>query len=267
MKKKRRLNFLRDSFKIFIKSFKKINIHLLFVIIMDLLFFVFIFIASLIANKILTKQALKLQSLPMDTLSLEVDQAQDILKSVSNFVVGMLITIGLLMIFIILNWSFFKYLIWNLVVNGKIQLKNFWKFLLANIVWFFIWLVPFVLTFYPLFLMVKLGQLQKPPLFPIIAMSIVLCAALHFTYLYYIGFIKENHIGKAIAFAFKTGTVKIKFLLLPYLFVFVSFAIISSIIYPVKFLPDKASFLISLIVFVVYVGWLRFYISSVVQTT
>ena len=267
MKKTKKRNrffaYIKDSFKELINSFKKLNIQLLFVIVMDLLFFVLSYAVFFVLAKILANQALKLQGFSMDFIELE--QTQAAMRSFQNFLYIFLVFFILLVVFMLFNWSFFKYSIWNLVIKGKILLKGFWTFVLANLVWFLIWLVPFIFTIYPFFVMAKAQlQLQSPPLFPIVIFFILLVALIHFTYLYFIGFIKEHKISKAIAFAFRTGTVKIRYLLLPYFFILVGLFILSLITYPLNFISNKISLAISLVVLLAYVGWIRFYISKIV---
>ena len=255
---------MRNSFKQLINSFKTLNFKFLFVIIFDLLFFIALYLSSFVFGKIMTKQAMKLQGLPLQTIGLELEQSQNILKAVNSFIYSLIIVLFFMLLFMLFNWSFFRLLIWNLVIKGKAEIKRFWRFLLANLVWTLMWIVPFLFAFYPIILIAKMASVEKPPLFPFIGLGIVVCALLHFTYLYFIGFIVKKRIKDAIRFAFVTGAAKIKHLLLPYLFIFVSFIILSFIIYPLKFLPNKISFLISLIIFVAYFAWLRFYISSAV---
>lgn len=261
--KNRFFQYVKESFFEFINSFRKLNINLLFVITMDLLFLAVSYLVIFILGKILTNQALQLQGLTIAAGQLE--QAQSTLATLSKFMYSLIISTVVLAVFILFNWSFFKLAIWNLVLKGKIELKKFWKFVLANVVWFFVWLVPFILAFYPLVVVAKFqGQIQKPPWFPLITLIIIFIALLHFTYLYYIGFVKEHKIGKAIAFAFKTGTVKIRFLLMPYLFILIGFAIISLITYPLKFAPDKVDIVVGLILLFAYLGWIRFYMAKTV---
>lgn len=261
--KNRFIAYLNNFFQTWVSSFKEINIQLLFVIILDLVFLALSYLAIYASSQILTQQALMLQGISMD--SLELQQTEAAVTSFNHFLYSLLILLIAFIIFMLLNWSFSRYCIWNLILHGRIQLKKFWKFVLANFIWFLIWLVPLIFALYPIFVMVKLKmQLEKPPLFPLIALGIIIVAILHFTYLYFIGFIREQKIGKALAFAFKAGTVKIRFLLLPYLIMIVGFVILSIISYPLKFASDKVSIAVSLILMLAYNSWIRFYLSKTV---
>lgn len=263
-KKKRNvfIQYIVDSFKALINSFKTINVNLIFVVLADILFFTLSYGVFYFFSVLLSKKALQVQGfVNMATL----EQSMSVANDLKSFILTIYVLLAVFIIFMIFNWSFSRFCIWSLILEGKIKLQNFLRFLLANILWSLAWLLPLFLAFYPLLLIVRIqGAIERPPFFPIFLISFVLVALSHFSYLFFISLIKENKIGKAFASAFRIGTVKIRFFILPYVLAFLCFSIVSLISYPLSFISQKISFVFMFILFIAYIAWLRFYLSKTV---
>ena len=104
------------------------------------------------------------------------------------------------------------------------------------------------------------------PLFPVIMFLIIVLVFFHFSYLYFIGFLKDNRIGSAFTMVFQIGVMKIRYLLLPYFFMIVLFMLLGLLAYPFQFINTNLEFLVAFLLFMVYLAWARFYLSKVVSS-
>jgi len=259
------VSYIKEFWKTFISSFTSFNLQQLFVILADLLFFAVSFGVVYLLGTILSKKALKLPD--MQLAMLDTSNAQAAVGDFKQFLILFVILFIITLVFILFNWAFTRYCIWNLTIHSKLDFKKYLKFVVANLVWFLMWLLPFIYAVYPVFVMVKQNlSVQKPPLFVSISIIVIMVCILHFTYLYFIGFIREHKIGKAYAFAFKTGITKIHKLLLPYLMMFLIIVILSIITLPLNNLSQKVSLAVSIPLILAYLAWARLYLSKTVLT-
>jgi hypothetical protein len=257
------VSYIKEFWKTFISSFTSFNLQQLFVILADLLFFAVSFGVIYLIGIILSKKALKLPD--MQLAMLDTANAQAATGDFKQFLILFVVLLVITLVFILFNWAFTRYCIWNLTIHGKFVFKKFLRFVAANLLWFLMWLLPFIYAIYPVFVMVKQNlSVQKPPLFVTISLLIIVICVLHFTYLYFIGFIRKQKIGKAFAYAFKTGVTKIHKLLLPYLMLFLILVIISVITLPLNNLSQKVSLAVAIPLILAYLAWVRLYISKTV---
>jgi hypothetical protein len=224
--------------------------------------FVLLFVGGLAVNEVMTKQALKLQGIQLESIGMG-EETKQALQSLNRFVITLVITMVIYLIYSLSVWSFSRYLIWNLVVKGKFVLKKTGKFILANFIWAVIWFIPLIIIMYPMFWLVRTAQVDTIPKFSLFLLGLLSLLILHFTWLYYMGFIKHKKIRDALIYSFKSGTLEIKRFIIPYLFIFLVFVVLSLILFPLKAIPERIYVVISLIFLLVYSGWVRFYLSEV----
>jgi hypothetical protein len=268
MKEKRGfIGYIRQFFWNFIKSFTSIRISYLFVIVSDLLFLAVSFFGFLIFSSVISKLANPF----VTTGTLTMQNSEQFLSQFYSFLYAALGILAVFLAFLLVIWSISRLSLWNLILKNKFNLHKFGRFIAGNLLWVLIWLIPFVLAFYPIFVIAKMGGpgaiQQNPPIFALSVIVFITLLFIHFTYLFYIGFSKFLKIGQAIIFSFKVGTLKIGHLILPYLAALIVFMLISVITYPVSFIHiNKLEMAIWIILLFAYVAWLRSYLAHTVQS-
>lgn len=252
---KKRQNYWQDSYATFINSFKKIDKKIVYVALYDFLFILLMMSSLLVWNGIAKKE---IEKIPPELLqnpeNLSPENAGEtaaLMKSSLITIVGSTIA---LLIFIFMIWCLFKGLIWSTVLRKKFSLGYYGKFLLINLAWFIIWIIPIF------FILIALRV--RPS---IMLMFVIIAIFSHFTNLLYISFTKDNSIKESFKKAFQIGIYKIQFLLTPYVFIIALMVVISTLLWPAQFLNEKAYIAISTLVMVFYIAWARFYLVDVVN--
>jgi len=196
--------------------------------------------------------------IPADLLqnpeNLSPEMAEQTLSLVKGHVISIMAYTILLLIFVFLAWTLFKGIIWNITLKKKFTLKYYNQFTLLNLLWFALWLIPVIL--------IIISLKRKPS---IIFLLLALIFIIYLTNILYILFTKKNLIKHALKNTFKIGFNKIHFFLLPYALMLITMLIISLILLPANFLPERIFTSISTIVLVFYLAWARFYLADVVS--
>ncbi len=200
---------------------KSLNSQFLRVLLFDLLFYAGAGIFSILWLSSLYKQTKKLFSFSTSTQMLsEVTMANYRWMNIIFY-------LGLILF--ILIWFFFKYLVWLTVFEQGFNWKRFSRFFGLNIIWHIFW-TPIFLFF--LFFLALLTKTTDPGVIPEVIMRILFLFLIayilykHFSYLLYWNFFKKNNIFDSIAQALRIGIIRIIYLIVPYFFVFVVFALI-----------------------------------------
>ena len=247
----KKYNFIKQNFTWFINSFKRINLKIFLILILDILFY-FIFVqAGKFFIKIIQKKAANVD-LTQNLLGLNQQAGSNLLSSVRGFFFFLVFSVILFIILMIINWSVFKGLIWSITTNKKFNLKFLKKFFLLNLIWLPFW---FILIF-----LIAIGV--KPTTAPIF-MIISLALAFYLTNILYPLFLKDNKINK-IREAFKLGIKKIHYFIVPYAIIIILFFIISNI-YSFVAANNNLNQNIAYVLLLVFVAWLRYYFVEIVN--
>ena len=253
MKKKQ--TYWKNTYITFLNSFKKLDKRVIYIVFCDFLFLLLLIAGLFLWNANISK---KIAEIPVDLLqdpeSLSPEMAEQTLSLLKAPLISVMIATIILLTFIFLIWTFFKGIIWNLVLKKKFGLKYYYKFILLNLFWFALWLIPAFL--------IIISLKRKPSA---IFLLLVLIFLIYFTNILYILFTKRNLIKEALKNTFKLGFNKIHFFLLPYILMLVTMLIISLILWPTHFLPERIYTSISTLALVFYLAWLRFYLADVVS--
>jgi hypothetical protein len=258
---------MRRFFWNFIKSFTSIRISYLFVIVCDLLFLAFAFVGFLGFSGVISKL-----SNPFTTVGgLSMENSEKFLSQFYSFLYAAIAALVVFLAYLLVIWCISRLSLWNLILKNKFNLHKIGRFISGNLLWGLIWLIPFALAFYPVFVIAKMGGAgaiqQNPPVFALSVIVFITVLFIHFTYLFYIGFSKFQKIGQAILFSFKIGTLKFGYLVLPYIASVIVFMAVSVITYPVSLINiDKLEMTIWIILLFAYVAWLRSYLAHTVQS-
>lgn len=254
---------MKNYFNTF-KQSMKFNQKFLYVFLIDLLFYLLLF-----AGFSVWSGALNIKATSVGDLSLLTEiEAR---TAVAQFFVYAIIYSVLLLIFILLLYSLLKGYIWSLILDKKINFKYFRRFVLLNFVWFLILMLIIIALAY---MTKSVEEASFAPLLPILAFlslltkhpyfsAVLLLIMLHTTALLQIFFREEPNI-KSIKNSFKTFK-KFHLFLLYYIFILIPLIIITAVGYALRYLPEMASNIISAIILVVFITWLRFYLVLIVE--
>ncbi|MFH2028058.1 MAG: hypothetical protein ABIJ08_02890 [Nanoarchaeota archaeon] len=197
----------------------------------------------------------KLSDLGMENLAIKSqDQLQEMASSmgwtikllVASFIFGA--------VFLITNWSFFQQLIYSKILNKKITLKSFGKFLLLNLGWMGL--------FIGLLFLVYSGFKES-----IVLPSIIVLTAffIYFTNILYLLFIKDQN-WDSIKKAFKLGVFYFPIQLLPCLLmviiVYGLFRLNQMVLFSLNIFIENAPFII---LSLIAIDLTRLYIANIIK--
>ena len=190
--------------KTYISSFKSKDTLLILPI--NILFILLIFgITKLIA--ILSQGWMdRIDSIDLSNVAFQTEaQLQSIIATLKGFVVFVILTAILFILLTILSWSITQGIIYDILAKKKLSIKYLEKFLLLNMVWFIPWLI--------IFFIMLLGHKST---YVIPTFYILVLIFMHFSFILYVLFAKENKI-RQIKKALKIGITKIHLFILPFL--------------------------------------------------
>src|SRR3989338_5923492 len=111
-------SFMEDNLQSLVNSFKKINMKIFLILAYDVIFYLLFVVSGSYFVKMVEQRALGV-NLAQDFLSLDQQAATGVLYSVKGFFFFFLFSFAAFLLLMVLNWSFFKGLIWNAVLNKK----------------------------------------------------------------------------------------------------------------------------------------------------
>ena len=227
---------------------------MIFIILYDLLFWLSIFFSLAFVGKVLQSKSLELAGFDFENLlGLPQSELNALLSSLKGFLYSLLGAIILFILVLFLAICIFKGMIWLTVARKKIKLGFIMRFIVLNLVWFLLWIIPTIII---------ILLMRKNLIAPFL--TIVMLLLWHFTNLLYIIFLDKEKIS-AIKKAFSIGIKKIYLFAVPYLVLLLVFIIISFVFSPLSYLPENLSAVISAIGILIYTAWIRIYIYLIVK--
>jgi len=246
------MNYIKDTL---IKSFKDFDKRIIFIVLYDLIFYSVFFICFLIFGKFLQKKAVILSTLPMEKLmELPESELNTILTQLQGFILTLVIGFLLIALIIFIAMCVFKLLIWLKTAKKEFKLAYLKKFILLNILWFLLWLIPIII----IFLFIK-RELIAPLLL------IIFILAVYFTNILYILFTEKRDIS-TIKNTFKLGFKKIYLFIIPYIIITILLLVTFQLYWLYKFTPQNIQSIITLIIILIYAAWARIYLYNVVSS-
>lgn len=239
-------NFLGWNYSVLRSSFKKIDLNIILIIILDAIFyFASVFIYLNWFKIIQAKEASF--NLPSNIQSLPLSQLQQLTKDAQSFYYFFILSFLLVVISIIFMASILKGIIWAKTTKAKITLKLISKFFLLNLAWIGFWFL----------IIVAIAKFVEQ--FSVIMFSyITIFLGVYFTNILYPIFMKEQSF-KAVKEALKLSIQKIHMLVLPHVIISLLFYIIYKLSILTQF--PYSSFVFTLIL-LFYVAVVRYYVSE-----
>jgi len=244
MKIKKIIKKIKNS--LLVKSFKKIDKNIFYIVMYDLLMFILLFTGSFFSSKIIEKKSKVIEA--VDFTNLLQKTAEEINKNTAilkGFLITFLIITFAYIIYSLIVFSFFQGKILSIVVKKKFTKTFFKKFLSLNFI--------LALTTSVLFLLIL--ELFKPQVAVILA-TLLIILLIYFIPLLLITFAKGQKVKKAFHIAFKTPRFIITYI--NALIVLLITGMLSLIFKP---LEDNIEFSLTLLIFLFYLAWFRYYLS------
>lgn len=259
MKDKKEKKSCKDNIKnwfkksILVNSIRDININLLYITLIDIGFFVlFYYISTLFGNVfgLMNFSALdNLNNNPEDIMAL---------KDFNSLMFRMLIYFFIYLITVICIFSLSRYFIYSLIMVNK---KFKWKEMIYN---FFSHFLYFILFFMILFL---ISKAVNPNLVGLFGLVVLILFTYVFTF-YNILFIKTKKAIFSISEAWNEAFKKksILSILSSFFIIIIGYSLISVILNLFNFngFMNQLIYFIQVLVFLIFLAWLRIYISKVV---
>lgn len=192
--------YIQKPLKLFLNTFK--NKKLLLVLLIDIIFYLIFYLGfKIFANKA-RKILMSLQNLNLSVLqnlnNVDVEAANQLLAKLQVFMLSMISSIFLFMLFIIVILTLVKGYEWSKIINKKLELFDYVKLLILNILWFIIWVIIFTIPFFFIEKQAYLTHIHYliPPI-------------LYFTLFIYMNYAETKSIGKALKAPIKEGLLKL----------------------------------------------------------
>lgn len=252
--------YFRTIFSVYLESFKQINTEYFFYIFYDLLFLVIAGGLAYLMGYILQKFS---GLADIVTLMQSADEAMQVgglaqFKNTLIFTVVMFIALVFVMIIL---WSVIRTLIYNKIYNKKFTWKSMLKFVAANLVIIFLFLL--LLSSIPIFIV----QAKLPLL-----AGIVMLAMLYFVTIFYITFFRVGLFAKAFSETLNTAVIKFYKLVIPFVLLIITLLVAIGIFsFATSFLAAGASFaklvlnVLTILVLLFLWSWARLYLVKAVN--
>lgn len=248
MKKIQKHNFLEFYNETLIKSFKKIDLNIILIVVLDALFYFFSGYLVLLWLQRIQEKMVSF-NLPADFISLGYKRGLQLTSDVKGFYFLIVASFILLLLAIIFLASIIKGIIWAKTTKTKISFALISKFLGLNLIWMNFW-------FLLVFLISWLVERASAPAFTIAAIIL----GLYFTNTLYALFMKEQKL-KTIFKAVKLSAAKIHLFAIPYALIIAVFYLIGKLSNLIRF--RYSPILVGLTV-IVYAAFVRYYASEMV---
>lgn len=237
--------YLKNNIKMYVESFKNLNI--LLVLLLNASFFLLTIGAGKLIGFFSEGWMEKLNNLDLESVALQSEvQLRGIVSTLRGFYLFVVFAIILFILFLILNWSFFQGMIWNILLKKKLNFRYFWKFSLLNVIWFLCWVIIAAAILFG-------GRTE----YFIISFFVLMFLFLHFSFILCVLFTKENKFGQ-IKKALKLGVLRIHYFILPYIVILITFLIISQL----NLL--KVGYIFMGLIYLVFFSWMQKYIADVI---
>ena len=256
--------YFKQSYDIFLNSFKKIDLKIFPIVFFDLVFYSLIPLIAINSLNVIQKKAMSID-LGQNLLQMGAENAQVLAASLKGFLFLLIGMMVLMLLVIIIDWSIFKGLSWGFTLKKKFSFNYFLRFFLLNLVWLGMLAVLMFLTALafkgePLMLLGISFEAGMASIYLLALMGIWL----YFTNLIYVLFLKNEK--KAVRKALKLGFKKIHYFILPYAVLVVILLAIFAIMSLITYLPFGIGLTIMTLMILFYLAWARFYIVGVVES-
>ena len=256
--------YFKQSYDIFLDSFKKIDLKIFFIVFFDLIFYSLMPLIAITGFGVIQNKAMALD-FGQNLFQLGAENAEALLAGLKGFLFVLIGMLLLMFLVIIIDWSIFKGLSWGFTLKKKFSFNYFLRFFLLNLVWLgmlavLMFLIALAFKGEPLMLLGISFEAGMASIYLLALMGIWL----YFTNIIYVLFLKNEK--KAVRKALKLGFKKIHYFILPYAVLVVILLAIFAIMSLITYLPFGIGLTIMTLMILFYLAWARFYIVGVVES-
>ncbi|MEK6946928.1 MAG: hypothetical protein AABX32_04955 [Nanoarchaeota archaeon] len=251
--KKDKIGFIEWNNNILVNSFRKIDLNILWIILLDSVFYLTAAGSFFLWDKFMKAKAAAI-NLPADPneivnalTALGPEKAQQLASEVKSYFFLLLFSFIAVVILVIFLAGIFKSVIWAKTAKTKISLKFMSGFLLLNVIWTGFWAIIIFLISYT----INPGSV---PTFFLIAFIV----AIYFTNILYPLFMRKqklNSLGSAI----KLGIARIHLFVLPNLIIFLILVVLTWAASKIVF---SYSLFVTVFILIVFAALVRYYVSE-----
>jgi len=262
--KMKKEGYFKQSYGIFLDSFKKIDLKIFPIVFFDLVFYSLIPLIAITSFNIVQKKAMSID-LGQNLLQMGAENAQALAANLQGFLFLLIGMMLLMLLTIIIDWSIFKGLAWGFTLKKKFSFNYFLRFFLLNLFWLgtlavLMFLIGLAFKGEPLMLWGIYFQAGVASVYILILMA----AWAYFTNIIYVLFLKDEK--KAVRKALKLGFTKIHFFILPYVSLAAILLVLYAIMNLITSLPFGIGFTIMAFIMLFYLAWARYYVVGVVES-
>ncbi len=253
------------------KDYFKFRAQHYYVLLLDICYYLITFLGISLYSGFLENWLQKVGEMdPASLLSLPEEELGEVVAMLSGFWTGFVVYSILFIIFLILSYGFFKSVIWGVVIKKKIEIKFILKFTLMNIAWlitiiFILDLIALITgsgTFQDFNFLSPVHVILRFNILHPVAFILISLLILHTTALLQIYFVKEGIKGiKHALLSFKKSHIFI----LNYIYAIIPLIAVLIIGFLLQFLPIALNAIMSFMVIIAFITWLRFHILDVVE--
>lgn len=208
--------YIKKPIKLFLKTFRNKKLPLILGI--DILFYIIFYLGFKIYADKSKNIIMSLQNLDLSILNnlqnAEIDTATKLLSQLQMFMLSMISATIVFILFIIVMLTLIKGYEWSKIVKNKLELFDYVKLLILNVLWFIIWIIIFSIPF--LFIEKQAYLTHIHYLIPPI---------LYFTLFLYVTYTKTKSIGKALKAPITEGLLKLHKYVSPIIIIILFFEI------------------------------------------
>lgn len=245
--------YIQKPLKLFIGTFKNKKIPLILGI--DIIFYLIFYLGfRIFANKA-KNIIMSLQSLDLSVLqnlnNVDINSANQLLSQLQMFMLSMISATIVFILFIIVILTLIKGYQWSKIVKNKLELFDYFKLLILNILWFIIWVI--ILTI-PFFFIEKQAYLTH--------IHYLIPFILYFTLFVYMNYAETKSIGKALKAPITEGLLRLHKYVSPIIIIVLFFEIPFIILKLLKLQPTIHLIIFSIIAPVVLAIYKLYFYST-----
>lgn len=192
--------YIQKPLRLFFKTFR--NKKLPLILLIDIIFYLIFYLGFKIYADKAKNIIMSLQNIDLSILNnlqnVEIDAANQLLSQLQMFMLSMISATIVFTLFIIVILTIIKGYEWSKIVKNKLELFDYVKLLILNILWFIIWVIIFTIPFFFIERQAYLTHIYYliPPI-------------LYFTLFLYMNYAETKRIGKALKAPITEGLLKV----------------------------------------------------------
>lgn len=279
-------NFTKESWKLFIASFKKLNANFIYVVLFDLIFWLIAIFLFNIWNSYIFKgleaAGVNVQEVVAGATSgADLSTFEPSAVALDILIRNALIYTILLLAVIFICWTISRLIIWLIIENKKFTLQALKRFFLLNIVWqpinlIMVAIIAVILGVISIVLkniseyLISIGAniiiyVLLNAVFFIFIIAPIGFFAISLTSLIYLNFVKTQKVRDAFVKAIDKLIRNFTKLIAYYLLIGFVLYLMIALSYPLQNLSSNISSIIGLIAALLFFTWSKFYLTTIIR--